>query len=51
MRRVDATDLLAVVGLGTLGAGLWMIWPALALIVVGSLLLVMGIVGAWLRAK
>ena len=44
---IDGNDLLVVVGLGMVGAGLWMISVPLALCVVGGLLLVGGLVRAW----
>ncbi len=37
-------DVLIVVGLALVGLGLWWIWPALAVIVVGLLLLTAGLV-------
>jgi hypothetical protein len=36
-------DLIGFAGLGLAARGLWMIWPALALVVVGVFLLVFGI--------
>jgi len=48
---VGAPDVMALAGLGLLGAGLWMVWPPLALMVVGGLLLALGLVGAWMRAR
>lgn len=49
--RIDASDVLIVMGLLLLGAGLWWLSPPLALIIVGTVLLLVGLVGAWLRGK
>lgn len=35
-----ASDIVAAAGVGLIGFGLWMEWPWLSLVVVGSLLLV-----------
>lgn len=43
----DGYDLLAVIGLGVLGAGLVMVSVPLALVVTGSFLMVVGLLGAW----
>ena len=51
LAAVGATDVMALVGLGLLGAGLWMVWPPLALMVVGGLLLALGLAGAWMRTR
>lgn len=40
------SDALSVVGLVVLGVGLWLVSPALALCVVGVLLLAAGLLGA-----
>jgi len=45
----DLFDLMALAGLVMLGVGLWWIWPPLALVVPGALLLAIGLVAAWLR--
>jgi hypothetical protein len=45
--RPDRYDLLGLLGIGLLGAGLWLWWPAGALMVVGGLLLGLAILGAW----
>lgn len=50
-RRVDLSDVLALVGLLLVGAGVWLLSPAAALIVVGSVLLVVGLAGAWVRGR
>ena len=47
MGAVDGHDVLVVVGLGMVGAGLWMISVPLALCVVGVMLLGAGLLGAW----
>lgn len=49
--RIDASDVLVFCGLLLLGAGLWWLSPPAALIVVGVVLLIVGLVGAWLRGK
>ena len=48
---VGAIDLLALVGVGLLFGGLWLISPALALIVVGALLLVLWVLLSWRSAR
>lgn len=45
----DVNDALAGAGLLLLGAGLWLYWPPLALMVVGGLLLGLALVRAWRR--
>lgn len=42
--RVDATDVLATLGLALMSVGLWMVSPALALLVIGLMLFCLGIV-------
>lgn len=48
---VNVIDILAVVGLAMLAAGLYLISLPLMLIIVGSILLGIGLVGAWRQAK
>lgn len=48
---VDRTDVLVLVGLALLGAGLWLYWPPLALMVIGGLLLAIGLAGAVWRSR
>lgn len=43
---MDIFDVFAAIGVLLLGAGLWMVTPALSLSVVGSILLCLGVVGA-----
>ncbi len=43
---VDVFDGIALLGLLMLGIGFWMVLPAAALIIVGSLLLVFSVLGA-----
>ena len=45
-RRPDISDLLFLGGLALVGAGLWMISPAVALIVIGGVLMAVGLAGA-----
>lgn len=47
LKAIDGNDVLVVVGLGMVGAGLWMVSVPLALCVVGTVLLIGGLVGAW----
>lgn len=42
----DMADVIAMAGLASLGYGLWLMWPALAYVVVGTILLLLGILGA-----
>ena len=48
--NVDLYDILVLAGLVSLAVGLWWIWPPLALVVVGALLLIGGVVGAKVRS-
>ena len=48
---IDINDGLVIVGLGMLGAGLGMISVELALCVMGSLLTIGGLVGAWQKGR
>lgn len=50
-KAVDGNDIVALVGLIMLGSGLYQISPALALVVVGGLLLAIGVVGTLRRGK
>ena len=43
---MDRWDVVALVGLGLVGAGLWFVYWPLALIVPGAVLVVVGILGA-----
>lgn len=43
---MDRFDLLALIGLGLLSTGLYLIYPPLALIVPGCFLLLIGLLGA-----
>jgi len=43
--KPDKNDFMILIGTGTLGTGLWMIEPSLALIVVGGLVLIFGLAG------
>ncbi len=43
---MDRFDVIALVGLLMLGVGLWLASPALALAVVGALLIAFGVLGA-----
>jgi hypothetical protein len=47
---VDRYDAATIIGWGMLGGGLWMMSPAIALVVCGGLLLLAGVAGAWLYA-
>ncbi len=44
--KPDARDLVGIAGLGLLGTGVWLVYPPAALIVVGSALLALALVGA-----
>lgn len=48
-RGPDRADALGLIGLGCLGAGLWMWWPPAALMVVGAVLVLVSLLGAWRR--
>lgn len=51
IRKVDPYDILAFLGLGLLGYGLQMISVALALCVIGGVLLGVGLLGAWRKGS
>lgn len=46
-----ANDVIGVLGLAGIGAGLWMWWPPAALMVVGALLLAIAVASAVIRAQ
>lgn len=46
MSRIDGNDVVAAIGLALLGVGLYLAWPPLALIIVGAVLLIAGVLGA-----
>lgn len=48
---MDRWDVLALLGLAALGAGLWLIAPWLGLTVVGTVLLVVGLGGSVMAEK
>ncbi|QQM45000.1 hypothetical protein [Streptomyces liliifuscus] len=48
---MDRWDVLALLGIGLLGAGLWLIAPWLALTAIGGLLLVIGLAFSVLAEK
>lgn len=43
---VDINDILVIVGLSSVGYGLWQIYPPAALIIIGCALFVMGMRGS-----
>lgn len=47
---IDFYDVLVILGLVMLGAGLWWISPPVALIVIGALLIVGAFLLSWMRA-
>ena len=47
---MDRNDVVTLVGVGLLAAGLWMVYPPAALIAVGLALVGMGLMGAWKKA-
>lgn len=47
---MDRNDVVTLVGMGCLAGGLWMIYPPAALIAVGLVLIVVGVLGAWRKA-
>ena len=48
---MDRYDVMVLLGLGLLAGGLWWIYPPLALVVPGALVLIAGVVGAWTNGK
>lgn len=48
---IDVYDVMAIIGLGMLGTGLWLVSPALSLSVVGVIVLAIGIFGSMWRAQ
>ena len=51
MREPDFNDFMILVGLGTLGAGLWMLAPWLALVALGIILTALGLYGAYAKGR
>jgi hypothetical protein len=51
MRKLDRFDVLTVVGLGMVSAGLWWVYPPVALIVCGALLMAAGMRGGAPRGE
>ena len=49
--RVDANDVLGLIGLGLLAYGLWWVWWPLTFSVPGAILLLLAMVGAALRSR
>ncbi len=43
MRRLNARDVIGGMGLGLLGAGLWLWWPPAALMVTGGILVLVAL--------
>lgn len=48
---IDVYDVLALIGLGMLAMGLWMVSPVLSLSVVGGILLAGGVLGSAFKAR
>jgi len=48
---IDLADILIVLGLLLIGAGLWYIYWQAALIVVGTISLALGLLSAWMRSR
>lgn len=44
---VDLNDLVFLVGLGILGAGLWLWWPPASLMITGGILVLAAFLRAW----
>lgn len=49
--KIDASDVLTIVGLGMVSIGLWLVSPALALVIIGVLLLCLGIAAGARKGK
>lgn len=49
--RIDRYDIFSLVGIGLLACGLYLAWPPLAFIVTGTLLIALGLSGAWLKGR
>ena len=45
--EMDRYDVLALTGVGLIGAGLWLVSPALSLTVVGAVVLAIAVGGSW----
>jgi hypothetical protein len=48
---IDVYDVMALIGLGMLATGLWMVSPVLSLSVVGGILLAGGVFGSAFKAR
>lgn len=46
---MDRYDLLTLIGLALLAGGLYLVYPPMALIVPGVVLVAVGVIGAWRR--
>lgn len=51
VRAPDFNDFLILAGLSTLGAGLWMVAPWVALVVLGGILAGLGLFGAYSEGR
>lgn len=51
MSKIDINDVLIFGGLILMGFGLYLIWPPLTPLVIGSVLLAMGVMGTWRKGQ
>ena len=47
IKRVDGNDLFIFIGFGLTGYGIYLIWPPLTPLIMGALMLVIGLFGAF----
>ncbi len=47
IKRVDGNDFLILLGFGLTGYGIYLIWPSLTPLILGALMLVIGLFGAF----
>lgn len=49
--RLDARDFLVIIGMVMLMTGIWFYDWRLALVVIGALLILLGLIGAWIHGS
>ncbi len=47
IKRIDGNDILILIGFGLTGYGIYLIWPPLTPLILGALMLIIGLFGAF----
>ena len=47
IKRIDGVDILILLGFGLIGYGIYLIWPPLTPLILGALMLIIGLFGAF----